>query len=864
MDLGLSMIETFRVKQMELEKLWQEGAVGVEPLLEFSRLVDGFLVDRFNEAAGEGEDGFVAIVALGGYGREELFPRSDIDMMVLYQSGYEKVGEVADRILYPLWDTGLEVGHGVRNVGESVEQAREDYFFRVALLDMRLICGSERLFEELKSSYRSHFVDGHREEFVVEMKSHRDGRRERFGAHSYLLEPNIKEGRGGMRDIQSMFWTARVVFGLSGLDDLCSAGMLLEEEKKDFLAGWEMLVRLRSYLHLLNKRKNDQLYFEQQEDAAEALGYGAEEGVLAVENFMRDLYGCLQSVAIITDLFFDHVDEVLGIAGREGVDKVVEKGIEILDGRVRLTAQSDFLLEKPHTLLRLFLVMARTGLPLHYRTRKAIPGYLHLINDKVRVSPRFTKAFFYILFEAKNVFQVLETMLETGILPACIPEFSRIITLAQYDVYHIYTVDRHSLQTVMEVKRLEAEMGRAFVGVKSLKVLYLAALLHDIGKGSGLDHSIEGARIAVAVGKRFGLSESECEALGFLVRLHLFIPENALRRDLNDTLFIKRCGETVGGLDRLSMLYVLSVADSKATGPSAWSEWKAALMEELYLKVYSYLDHGGSADDTEFEGHVEQGVEWLREQVGELLKDEDGLKLDLAALAPDYLLSFSPETVAGHVLNHRDNYQLLRQKSLLRVSESDDCWSLLVMAADRPGLLAKICGVMELNNLSVVKAQIFTWEDGTVVDTIDLRSTDGLSFAEKDWLALGEDLDMAICHRLGLGHRLYKKLSSVNGKRQGLTGEVATKVVIDNKSSDAYTVVEVFSADLPGQIYRIAQMLTDFGMNIYKAYVATEVGQLIDVFYLLDSDGGKLTDEELQQEIIQGLLYSVNHTGGGI
>ncbi|MCK5515715.1 MAG: [protein-PII] uridylyltransferase, partial [Desulfobulbaceae bacterium] len=849
------MIEKFREEKAGLEEMWRKGKAGIDPLRLYSDLVDRFLVDRFQEIAAEDEDTSVTLVALGGYGRQELFPRSDIDLMILYHPEYKGVSKVADGILYPLWDTGLEVGHGVRSVEESVDQAREDYFFRVALLDARLICGSLDLFEELQDTYWNRFVDGRREEFVVEMKVHRNARRERFGTHSYLLEPNIKEGRGGMRDIQAMFWTARVVFGLSGLEDMCSAGLLLEEEKKDFIAGMEMLVRIRNYLHCLSKRKNDQLYFEQQEDAAEALGYSAENGVLAVESFMREVYGCLQNIAVITDLFFDHVDDVLGLISRDGVenaDKVVEKGVEILKGKVHLAAQVDQLQEKPHTLVRLFLVMARTGLSLHYRTRKILPGYLYLIDNKVRASPRLAKSFFSILLEAQDVFSVLETMLETGLLPACIPEFSRIITLAQYDVYHIYTVDRHSLQTVAEVTRLTGEMERSFGNVKSLKVLYLGALLHDIGKGAGRDHSIEGARIAVVAGRRLGLSEVECESLDFLVRLHLFIPENALRRDLNDVLFIKRCAETIGDIDRLSMLYILSVADSKATGPSAWSEWKAALMEELYLKIYSHLDHGGAVDGAEFEEHVEQGVEWLREQVGELLEGEQNIRVDVATLSPDYMLSFAPDAIVRHILSHRDNYQLLRQKSLLRVDESDDCWSLLLMASDRPGLLAKICGVMALNNLYVVRAQIFTWEDGTVVDVIDVRPTDGLTFTEKDWQGLGGDLDKAICHRLGLGHRLYKKLSSTYDQRREIAGEVATKVVIDNKSSDAYSVIEVYSADEPGQLYRITQMLADFGMNIHKAYIATEVGQLIDIFYLVDGQGEKLVDEELQQEVTQG------------
>jgi len=859
------MISKFRTEQRRLEKLWQKGSSGAGPLREYSRLVDDFIVSCFQELAVEQKDASVVLVALGGYGRQELFPRSDIDLMILFQSEYEEVEKVADGVLYPLWDAGLEVGHGVRNIDESVEQAKEDYFFRVALLDARLICGSEFLFEKLKRVYREHFVDGRRVGFVVEMKTHRRARRQRFGTHSYLLEPNIKEGRGGMRDIQAMFWTARVVFSLNGLDDMCNAGLLLEEERKDFLAGWEMLVGIRNYLHSQSKRKNDQLYFEQQEDVAKAFGYQAKNGVLAVEYFMRDLYGCLQNIAVITDLFFDHVDEVLGLVGGEGdrgSDKVVEKGVEIRQGKVHLTAQPGQLRAKPHTLIRVFLVMARTGKSLHHRTRKVIPASLHLIDDKVRSSPRFAKTFFHILLEAQDIFSVLEMMLETGVLLVCLPEFSRILTLAQHDVYHIYTVDRHSLQAVAELKRVVSETPRVSRNVKSFKVLYLAALLHDIGKGSGRDHSVEGAGIAVIVGHRLGLGREECDSLECVVRLHLFIPENALRRDLNDTLFIKRCAETIGNLDRLSMLYLISIADSIATGPSAWSEWKAALMEELYFKVYPYfdLDQKKVTDGVGLEGHEEQGAEWLREQVCELLNEEKDIRVDIATLSADYMLTFAPEIIARHLMNHRDNYQLLRQRSLVRAEESEEGWSLLLMATDRPGLLAKICGVMTLNNLTVIRAQIFTWDDGTVVDVIDVRPTDGLSFAEKNWQALNEDLDKAICHRLGLGHRLYRKLSPVYGRRRELATETATKVVIDNKSSDLYSVIEVYSADIPGQLYRITQALADFGMNIHKAYIATEVGQLIDVFYVVDTQGEKLIDAEYQQEVTQGLLHCVDRS----
>jgi [protein-PII] uridylyltransferase len=856
------MIAAFRVERQALERNWAKGSIGDELLLDNCRMVDEYIINNYKETELPECNGKIALVALGGYGRKELFPFSDVDLMILYHPKLKKqIAGVTDAVLYPLWDTGLEVGHGVRTVAESISHAREDYFFLVALLDARLIHGSQELFDELLAAYRKRYVDGHREKFVEKMKAYRESRRERYGCHSYLLEPHIKEGRGGMRDIQAMMWTARVVFGLNTLDDIQLAGLLLEEEKKEFVAARNTLVRLRCHLHFISNRKNDQLYFEHQEDAAKAFNYQSSEGVRGVELFMRDIYGALQTISVTSDLFFDHVDEVLGLAGKGkgGADKVVEIGIEIRSGRVHLTASRSQLLAKPQTLIRMFLAMARTGLPMHHRTRKIISGFVELITDKERTSPRFAKTFFTLLFEAKDIAMILETMLETGVLTAYIPEFSKITTLAQHDLYHIYTVDRHSLQAVVELHALVASGTAAVEDVKDLKILYLAALLHDIGKGSGRDHSIEGATLAGEIGQRFCLTEEECSDLRFLIRHHLFIPENALRRDLNDAIFIKRCAEKIGSINRLSMLYLLSVADSMATGPSAWSEWKASLMEELYLKVYPYLDHGRH-EVHDVTAHEEQGVEWLREQIRVQLKGSGALKIDPETLSTDYILSFSPEVIAGHVLTLRDNFQRIRQKSLIIADQIEERWSLLIMTKDRPGLLAKICGVMALNNLSVTKAQIFTWQDGTVVDVIDVRSTNGLSFAETDWQALNEQLDLAIEHRMGLSHRLYSKLSSTYGRRLQTVGDVASKIIIDNESSDKYSVIEVYAADLPAQLYHITQAMADFGLNIHKAYIATEVEQLIDVFYVLDSKGQKLVDKDFIKEVTEGILHFISHS----
>ena len=849
-------MSTLRTQRETLEELWQQGLSGQSLLAEQSRLADAFIVEHFQKSSTDDSSGSLAIIALGGYGRSELFPYSDIDLLILFrEDAKEEMERVANGVLYPLWDTGLDVGHGVRTIGECLSHATDDFFFQVAMLDARLLAGSKTLFEELQKEFHSKFVEGAREEFVGTMKGFKRDRRKRFGSHSYLLEPNIKESKGGMRDIQAMLWTAQVVFGLRDIEAVTDAGILLEDEKNEFLEAWNMLVRIRNRLHYISGRKNEQLYFEQQEEMAAAFGYRDSKGVLAVESFMREFYGHLQTIAVTTDLFFGHVDDVLGLAdGELEKNRQIEKGIEIRKNRVHLLAQSEELAARPYLLMRVFLAAAKTGLPIHHRSRKVINRNLGLVTDKLRSSARMAKPFFEILQTAEDVFAVLEMMLETGLLSAYIPEVVRIESLAQHDVYHIYTVDRHLLQSVAELRQLVQSEEAVWQKVQNSQVLFLATLLHDIGKGAGGDHSVIGAELIRDIGDRMGFTGDECDRLQFVVRYHLFMPENALRRDLNDEQFIWQCAETIEDSDRLAMLYLISVADSKATGPSAWSDWKAMLLYEMYLKVLPCLE---SAETADMQYQVDQGVDWLRSQVDTLLAEEPQAKAFVDALPSDYLLSFTPETVAAHVRLHAENNSLLKQKALFFPEEMRSQWSLLIMCRDQKGLLAKICGVLSLHNLSVLNAQVFTWKNGSAVDLLEVRAEDGVVFDEMDWRAVKEDLNLALNHRLGLGHRLHKKLKNSRAKRKRPSGMNKTSVLIDNDASGKYTIVEIHSSDSPGQLYRITQTLADFGISIYRAYIATEVERLIDVFYVLDNHGQKIKDDAHIEELREGILFGI-------
>ncbi|MDW7772970.1 MAG: [protein-PII] uridylyltransferase [Desulfobulbaceae bacterium] len=845
-----------------LENLWNRGISGHELLKLLTRMADEFIISHFSSSAAvHSAGGKIALIALGGYGRRELYPFSDIDLLLLHDRRAAKsMQQVAESILYPLWDSGYEVGHSVRTTSNAVDFARQDFIFLVSLLDARLLAGSEELFNKLRQRLQSKVLEGGRREFVEVMEAFREIRREKFGSHSYLLEPHIKEGKGGLRDIQSMLWVGNAVFGLYGIEAMEDAGLLEKTEMQEFVKSWNMLARIRNRLHYISGRKNDQLFFEYQEEMTGAFGYKDSSGVLAVEHFMREVYSHLQTVAVVTDLFFEHVREVLGFEGMSRREKQLDKDIVARNGSVRLAVRAHELQAKPHLMMRLFLQSGKTSLPLHHRTRQAVGNNLHLIDNKFRSSRKNARMFIEILLESRYPMQVFETMLESGLLTTYIPEFAGIESLAQHDLYHIYTVDRHQLQTVAELAELRTLESNLFQGLQSPHLLYLAALLHDIGKGRRKDHSELGAEIVKTIGERLGLAAEEIECLAFLVQYHLFLPENALRRDLEDLEFIRQCADLIEDIDRLTMLYLLTVADSKATGPSAWSSWKASLILELFLRIKSCLEAGCTLEHFPVvsEAEEEKGVLWLKSQILGLVRNTP-VRMNVDHLPDDYLMSFTPEIVAHHLRLHYDEAARLRQRALVFPEIRQGYWSLLVMTRNRHGLLAKLCGVLALHNLGVLGAHIFTWPDETVVDVLNVIPLSNVDFSEHDWQSLEEDLNQAINYRLDVGGQLYQKTASPGFRQKRRVQQLKLEVVIDNEASRRFTIIEVYAADRLGTLYNLAQTLADFGLEIHRARIATEVEQLIDIFYVSFENGKKLEDPAQIDKVREALEHIIHN-----
>ena len=846
------MTGTLRARQQELAEQWHQGLDGRELLRRHAALVDAFIAEQFDRARTAGEiPGQVAMVALGGYGRSELYPYSDIDLLLLHDQRAGSALQAAARaLLYPLWDAGCEVGHSVRTVAEAVRFAREDFPFQVALLDARLVVGAAPLLEELRQRYTTTILQGRRQQFVRAMQDWRAQRRNRYGSHSFLLEPHIKEGTGGLRDIQAMRWVARGVFSLPDLEAVQGSGLLADADRQAFEQARAMLTRIRYGLHQQCRRKSDHLVLDYQEDLAAALGYEDSDGQRGVERFMREVYTHLQTVAVVTDLFFEHVLEILGMTGPAAGERRLERAIAVRGGTVRLTAPEE-LGQRSYLLMRLFLQAGRTGLPLHHRTRQAVTAHLHLVDDGFRESRRVARIFSELLTTSREIFPVLEAMLATGLLTRYLPEFAAVESLAQHDLYHLYTVDRHQLQTVAELAALRQEMAELFAEAGETEVLHLAALLHDIGKGRRTDHSQLGAELAMAIGRRLQLSAADCDLLAFLVRHHLYLPENGLRRDCTDREFIRQAAAVVGDVRRLTLLYLLTIADSRATGPSAWSNWKAGLVAELYLGVKTYLAAGGAATGDD---HGEsEGVRWLREQVATLLAGGQ-TAIDPAVLPADYLLGFSPREVVRHLAIHREQGGRLRQQVLLFAEPGEQGWHLLIMGDDRPGLLAKFCGVLALHGLRVRSARIFTWPDGTVVDSLEVVPAALREFDEMDWGRVERDLNLAINYRLDVGFRLLEQRQPRPWGPARPVQQAQRRVMLDNQTSGRFTIVEVHAGDSPEILYQLAQTLADFDLTIHQARIATEVEQLIDVFYVRTATGGQLTDPEAMAALQSALL----------
>jgi [protein-PII] uridylyltransferase len=835
----------------------RSGAGGLEIVSAWSTVMD-HLIRHLYSAIGaecssrlpENKPSF-ALIAQGGYGRGELNPHSDIDLLFLYSRKISPfVQAVTEKLQHTLWDAGMEPAHATRSIADCIRLAESDMRVRTALLDARFLCGDYALFQEFEKKVEPRLLKTGIQRFIREKLEENSARHAQYGGSVYLLEPEVKEGEGGLRDIQTARWIARARLKAKDLDALALSGIVAPADIAHLKESQDFLLRVRNELHFATGKHQDQLTFEQQENVSSALGFEGEEALRGVEVFMRTYYLHAAQISRLSDLIIHRVTECdqPRFSTSYVFGRTLREGIRLSKGHLTVT-KPEVLRSAPDNLIRIFDDAQKYNCRLSHETRELLRRDLDLIDDEFRRSAGANRPFFNILKWKESVYETLAEMHRSGVLGAFIPEFGRLLCMVLHDAYHIYTVDQHSLHLIKEIERLRAgeyaeslplltQLGRE---AEKIELLYLGMMFHDIGKGFGGGHSEIGARMVRAVARRMRLNADDGALVEFLVRHHLLMTHTAFRRDLEDQKTIFDFAKTMGSVNNLKMLYLLTFADVKAVGPDVWNPWKASLLGELYVKALNLLEE---AEKGEFQRQdllavIRRVQTRVRRQ---LSKDypEEAIENFLEVMPDRYFLSTPEDDIPAHFAI-MERFEGDKPEVSIEHFPERDCTSVVICAQDRPGLFASITGVLTALQLDILNARIFTASDGRILDVfrISHHGRSEIVMGEQKWIKF----------RLALEGVLDGKIeveSLVNSARAPLfpqkrAPKVSTVVNIDNEASDDFTIIEIFAEDRIGVLFTITHSLHRLGLSIHVAKISTNVDQVADVFYVTDQRGGKIT-----------------------
>jgi len=859
LDLSKSYLAAGRTV---LEKRLENGARGSALVAGYTFLIDRILAVLYDHAAerlftepNPTSGNRLAFVAVGGYGRAELSPYSDIDLLFLHPWKLTARSEqIIEYVLYMLWDMGLMVGHATRSTADCLARARNDMTIRTSILESRYLCGDKALFSELRQRFWDEIVPGSEGDFVAAKLSERDARHQRTGDSRYMLEPNIKDGKGGLRDLHTLFWIAKYLYRVPRFADLIECGLLTRKEQVRFARAEGLLWKVRAHLHLAAGRAEDRLTFDIQPEIARRMGYGDRDGNLAVERFMKHYFLVAKSVGELTrvlcaSLEADHMDDAPQRSGAGGPSPAAD-GMRSEGGRLAIVAEDSFD-ERPVRLIKLFRLAQTGGLDIHPRTLRLVHQRRQLIDRSLRADDEANRLFMALLSDTEAPEQALRKMNEAGVLGRFIPEFGRIVGQTQHDMYHVYTVDEHTLRAIGILSQIErGELAEELplateIAPKILSrgVLYLALFLHDLAKGGRGDHSEAGARIANKLGSRLGLSAQETEQTAWLVRNHLIFSDTAFKRDVNDPQTLADFIAKVQSVERLRLLAVLTAADIRAVGPGRWNAWKGALLRELYHRAEEVLTGGHEAEGKA--ARVSAAQDALRASLDDWLGED--IERFTTRLFPPYWLAFDSAAHARHAHLVRDADARGAFLELdTRVDEKRAATEITLYAKDQPGMFAAVAGAMAAAGASIVDAKVFTTSDGMALDGFWVQDAIGGPFDDAERLALM----LSLLEQALAGDPAFD--SALDGKRdlpaRRRAAHVISRVLVDNRASSKHTVVEINGRDRPGLLYDIGRALTRLGLSIVTAHISTYGAQAVDVFYVKDRYGLQVTkDAEIER-----------------
>ena len=813
----------------------------------------------------------MAVIATGGYGRGLLAPGSDIDLLFIMPYKQTAWGEsVAETLLYCLWDMGLKVGHATRSVNECIRQAKADMTIRTALLESRYLFGDAELYAELTARFEKEVVQGTAAEFVAAKLAEREERIRRAGQSRYLVEPNVKDGKGGLRDLHTLFWIAKYVYRVREPEELIERGVFDRGEYNMFRRCEDFLWLVRCNMHFLCGRAEERLSFDIQREIAVRLGYTEHPGLQDVERFMKHYFLTAKHVGDLTAILCAGLEErqakpapvlsrvIARLRPARGRRTLTETGDFIIDNNRINLARPNVFARDPVNLIRLFYLAQKHNLAIHPDAMRIAARSLKLIDAKVRGNKEANRLFLEILTSKSEAETVLRRMNEAGVLGEFIRAFGRIVAMMQFNMYHHYTVDEHLLRCIGVLNEIDrggvpevafaSELMRTILP-EHRTVLYLALFLHDIAKGRIEDHSIVGARIARRLGPRLGLNAAETELAAWLVEVHLVMSAVAQSRDLSDRRTIENFAAVVQSLERMKLLAILTTADIRAVGPGVWNGWKAQLLRTLYYETEPVLT-GGFSEVNRAE-RVAAAKAAFRAEMADW--PAEALDAYIARHYPAYWLKVDLPHKVAHARFVRDTEAAAKR---LATSVGFDAGrgvtELTVYAPDHPWLLSIIAGACALTGANIVDAQIYTTTDGLALDTISVSREFEFDEDEARRAArIGDAIEKAVRGQIKLPDVVPKR-APPKGRLKAFA--IEPEVTINNQWSHRYTVVEVTGLDRTGLLYELTTTLSKLNLNIASAHVATFGERVVDVFYVTDLLGAKITTPTRQAAIKRPLI----------
>ncbi|RTL71945.1 MAG: [protein-PII] uridylyltransferase [Hyphomicrobiales bacterium] len=861
-------------RQLELDGSGRRCAEGLSEFMdELIRLVYDYTVANIYRSENPSSAERMAVVATGGYGRGLLAPFSDVDLLFLLPYKQTPWGEsVVEYILYLLWDIGLKVGHATRTVDQSIKLSRTDATIRTALLDSRLILGDTILFGELMTRMREDAETASVARAFVEAKLlERDERHGRAGESRYKVEPNIKDGKGGLRDLHTLHWLAKYLYGVSLTEQEAERSVFTPEEAATFRRCENFLWTVRCNLHFLAGRAEERLTFDVQQAMADRLGYKDRRGLRAVERFMKHYFLVAKDVGDLTTILCATL-EIAQHKASPGIGKLLNPMAWRIRRRVRV--QSDFRVENgrltvsdPHAferdpvnLIRFFATAEDTGAFFHPDAVRLLRRSLRLIDDKLRADPEANRIFLKLLTsETSNPEPTLRRMNEAGVLGHFIPDFGRVVSMMQFNMYHHYTVDEHLIRTIGVLWGIEHGQSadahpladKIFKTIQSRRALYVAAFLHDIAKGRPEDHSMLGAEIARRLCPRLGLTPAETDTVVWLIEQHLVMSSYAFSRDIGDPQTVRDFANIAQSPERLKLLLILTVADIRAVGPTTWNGWKGALLRGLYYEAEPLVAGGhtqqqGAADRVAAAQHAfrEATKAWAPDQIDRFI----------GRLYPDYWLKTEPEKMLADARLVEDADKSGQKfASVFKTDAFTAITELTLYAPNHPRLLALFAGACAATGANISGAHISTTRDGFALDTFLLaREFDH----DEDELRRARRISETIEKLLRGEARLNALMAKRRDRASSRIGafQVPPEVLIDNTLSNQFTVVEVSGLDRPGLLFELTNTLSDLNLDITSAHITTFGEKVVDVFYVTDLTNKKITSPQRQKAIQTRLL----------